>query len=204
MHVLGYIRVSTDEQDTGLDAQRATITAEAEHRGWRVTFIEDRASGKDAKRPGFTSALDSLAAGAAEGLVVAKLDRLSRSLLDFVTLMDSAQRQGWALIALDCAVDTSTPAGEMLVNVLATFAQFERRMISMRTREALAVKKAEGIVLGRPRTLPDAVRQFIHRERERGQTYQDIADGLNDAREPTAQGGARWYPATVRKIALSA
>ena len=98
-----------------------------------------------------------LEAGDAAALVVAKLDRLSRSMIDFTALMATAQKQGWALVALDCAVDTTTPAGEAMANVLATFAQFERRLISQRTREALAVKRAQGVRLGRPPTLPQAV-----------------------------------------------
>ena len=65
---------------------------------------------------------------------MAKLDRLSRSMLDFSKLMAKAKKQRWALVALDCAVDTSTPSGEAMANMLATFAQFERRLISQRTR----------------------------------------------------------------------
>ena len=75
--------------------------------------------------------------------------------------MATAQKQGWALVALDCAVDTTTPAGEAMANVLATFAQFERRLISQRTREALAVKKAQGVRLGRPSTMPKRVANRI-------------------------------------------
>jgi hypothetical protein len=63
-------------------------------------------------------------------------------MLDFAALMATAQKQSWALVALDCAVDTSTPAGEAMAHVLATFGQFERRLIGQRTREALAAKKA--------------------------------------------------------------
>ena len=74
-------------------------------------------------------------------------------MLDFTALMATAQKQGWALVALDCAVDTTTPAGEAMANVLAMFAQFERRLISQRTREALAVKRSQGVRLGRPPTL---------------------------------------------------
>ena len=71
-------------------------------------------------------------------------------MLDFTALMATAQKQGWALVALDCAVDTTTPAGEAMANVLATFAQFERRLISQRTKDALAAKKAQGVRLGSP------------------------------------------------------
>jgi DNA invertase Pin-like site-specific DNA recombinase len=144
----------------------------------------------------------ALEAGEARALVVAKLDRLSRSMLDFAALMATAQRQSWALEALDCAVDTSTPAGEAMAHVLATFGQFERRLISQRTKEALAAKKASGVRLGRPPTVPQSVVRRIQRLRARGLSLRAIADDLNDGRVPTAQGGARWYAATVRGVLL--
>jgi DNA invertase Pin-like site-specific DNA recombinase len=85
-----------------------------------------------------------------------------------------------------------------MANVLATFAQFERRLISQRTREALAVKKSQGVRLGRPTTMPKKVVNRIRRERAAGKTFAEIADRLNADGVPTAQGGRRWYPATVR------
>jgi DNA invertase Pin-like site-specific DNA recombinase len=133
-------------------------------------------------------------------LVVAKLDRLSRSMLDFAAMMATAQKQHWELVGLDCAVDTSTSAGEAMANMLATFAQFERRLIGQRTREALAVKKAQGVRLGRPPTVPKSVVRRIQRQRARGDSLRAIADSLNRDEVPTAQGGAQWYAATVRGI----
>jgi DNA invertase Pin-like site-specific DNA recombinase len=149
MRVVGYVRVSTEEQavsGAGLEAQRRAIVAECRRRGWElVETIEDAGySAKDLKRPGVQEALRALEAGEAKALVVAKLDRRSRSMLDFAALMATAQKQHWTLVALDCAVDTSTPAGEAMAHVLATFGQFERRLISQHTKEALAVKKAAG------------------------------------------------------------
>ena len=152
------------------------------------------------KRPGIQAALEALQAGDAKALVAAKLDRLSRSMIDFTAPMATAQKQGWALVALDCAVDTTTPAGEAMANVLATFAQFERRLISQRTREALAVKRSQGVRLGRPSTMPRTVVNRIKRERAKGKSFAAIADGLNREGVPTAQGGKRWYPATVRYL----
>jgi DNA invertase Pin-like site-specific DNA recombinase len=106
-----------------------------------VDLIEDPGySAKAVRRPGIQAALEALGSGDAKALVAATLDRLSRSMLDFTALMATAQKQGWALVAFDCAVDPTTPAGEAMSNVLATFAQFERRLISQRTLEALAVK----------------------------------------------------------------
>jgi hypothetical protein len=82
--------------------------------------------------------------------------------------MERSRRQCCALVALDLGVDTSTPAGEMMANVLASFAQYERRLIGQRTREALAVKKTQGVKIGRPRTLPENIRERIREERTNG------------------------------------
>jgi DNA invertase Pin-like site-specific DNA recombinase len=208
MQVIGYVRVSTDEQSNsgaGLAAQRSAIQAECERRGWKlVEIIEDAGySAKDLKRPGVQVALETLKAGDAAGLVVAKLDRLSRSMLDFTAIMAKATKEGWALVALDCAVDTTTPAGEAMANVLATFAQFERRLIGQRTREALAAKRAAGVRLGRPQSLPADVRARIVSARQAGRSFAAIAGELNADQVPTAQGGKQWWPSTVRSAALS-
>jgi DNA invertase Pin-like site-specific DNA recombinase len=209
MQVVGYVRVSTDEQGrsgAGLEAQRAAILAECKRRGWQlVGVIEDAGySAKDLRRPGVREALDTLERGDAGALVVAKLDRLSRSMLDFTALMARAQKESWALVALDCTVDTTTPAGEAMANVLATFAQFERRLIGQRTREALAKRREQGVRLGRPRQLPKRVVERIVRQRESGKSLAGIAEKLNADRVPTAQGGRSWYPSTVRAVLLSA
>src|SRR5664279_6457890 len=146
--VIAYLRCSTDEQAdsrAGLEAQRAAILAEAQRRGWAetdLTFVEDAGySGRNLDRPGIIAALDALTHRRADTLVVSKLDRLSRSMLDFAGLMDRASREKWALVALDVGVDTTTPQGEMVAAVMAVFAQFERRLIGERTKSALAVKK---------------------------------------------------------------
>ena len=208
MRVVGYVRVSTAEQadsGAGLDAQRAAIAAEVERRGWELLDVFEDKNGASAKtmrnREGLTAALDVVESGGADGLIVAKLDRLSRSLLDFAGLMERSQRNGWSLIALDLGVDTSTPSGEMMANVLAVFAQFERRLIGQRTKDALAVRRAQGVRLGRPRSLPDGVRRRIVRELGRGDSVGEITARLNEEGVPTAQGGAQWWPSTVRLIA---
>ena len=205
MQVLGYVRVSTDEQadsGAGLQAQRNAIEQECHRRSWRlVRTIEDAGySARDLKRPGIQNALYGLANNEAGALVVAKLDRLSRSLLDFSEMMARAQDQGWAIVALDLGVDTSSAAGEAMANVMATFAQFERRLIGQRTREALAVKKAQGVRLGRPVSLDAVVQANIVDARHDGASYAEIADRLNVTGVPTAQGGERWWPATVRSV----
>lgn len=207
-NVIAYVRVSTSEQaesGAGLAAQRAAILAEAERRGWNlIEVVEDAGySAKDLRRPGIQAALEALKRHKADTLVVAKLDRLSRSMLDFAGLMDRATREGWALVALDLGVDTSTPSGEMMANVLATFGQFERRLISQRTKDALAQKRAEGVKLGRHVAMPESVRARIAAERRAGRTLAAIADGLNGDEIPTTNGGSRWYPSTVQSALKS-
>jgi len=206
--VIGYVRVSTEEQagsGLGLGAQHTAITAECDRRGLQLLAIREDAglSGKDLRRPALRHALDDLAAGQGSVLMVAKLDRLSRSVADAANLMEAASRQGWSLVALDLGVDTTTPAGEAMANVMVTFGQLERRLIGQRTRDALAQKKRDGGTLGRPRSLPGSVRQRIKHARANGDSFAAIARDLNREGVPTAQGGARWHPATVRKIVLT-
>ncbi|MDP9227018.1 MAG: recombinase family protein, partial [Actinomycetota bacterium] len=150
--------------------------------------------------PGLEGALAMLERGGAAALIVSKLDRLSRSTKDFGTMMERAQRGGWAPVVLDLGVDTTTPAGEMVASVMMSVAQWERRIIGQRTREALAVTRAQGTTLGRPRQLSEAVRKRVIRMRKTGLTLRSIADTLNREGVPTAQGGAKWYASTVRVI----
>lgn len=207
MDVIGYLRVSTDEQarsGLGLDAQRERITAEADRRGWSVTWVcDDGYTAATLDRPGIAGALTALRTGTADALVVAKLDRLSRSLLDFAGLMAQAQTERWELIALDLGVDTSTPQGQLMANVMASFAAYERELIRQRTRDALAALKMRGVRLGRPVALPDSTRATIGRWRAAGATWQACADALNAAGVPTAHGGAKWHASTVRAVARS-
>jgi DNA invertase Pin-like site-specific DNA recombinase len=202
--VIGYVRVSTEEQSVvgvGLEAQREAIATECARRGWHLVRIEEDAlSGKTLRRPGLQRALADCAAGEASGVVVAKLDRLSRSLIDFAGLLARAQTEGWNVVALDLGVDLSTPHGEFLANVMASAAQWERRMIGQRTREALAVKRANGVRLGRPSTIGDDLAATIRDMRASGATLQSICDRLNDARIATPRGGTTWRPTSLRAV----
>ena len=206
--VVGYVRVSTDEQadsGLGLAAQRAAIVGECERRGWTLVAIHEDAglSGKTLARRGLAEALSAVESGAAGGIVVAKLDRLSRSLADFANLMARAQIGRWNLVALDLGVDLATAAGEFMANVMASAAQWERRIIGQRTRDALAVKRSQGVKLGRPATLDPAVVDRIRDAHDGGAGWSAIASDLNADRVPTAHGGARWYPSTVRAVVLA-
>jgi DNA invertase Pin-like site-specific DNA recombinase len=149
------------------------------------------------------AALNDVEFGGIGGIVVAKLDRLSRSLKDFALLMERAQKRGWNLVACDLGIDLSTPSGEFMANVMGSAAQWERRLISQRTKDALAEKRAAGMKLGRPPTLPESVVQRIVALRNEGEGWSAIARQLNAEQVSTAHGGIKWHPSTVRSVALA-
>ncbi len=203
--VIGYTRVSTAEQDkAGVSPpeQRATIREAAKREGWElVEMVDDVASGKSMKREGIEGVLVRLKAGDADALVVARANRLSRDVGDFAALLKLSEKQGWALILLDLGIDTSTAAGEMMATQWIGFAQYERRRIGERTREALAALPPEQRAkVGRPRQLPAKVVARIRNLHSRGHSLAKIAERLNADDVPTAHGGAQWHPSTVKAV----
>lgn len=205
--VIAYVRVSTAEQadsGLGLAAQRATIAAEGARRGVAIAEVYEDA-GASAKtlagRPALTAALAALAAGEASVLVVAKLDRLARSVADFAGLVRRAEAEGWAILACDLGVDMTSPTGGLLAKVTASVAEWERKIIAARTREALAARRAAGARLGRPRLLDPDLAARIRSERDAGSTLQAIADRLN-AEAVTTPSGRAWSATLVRKITV--
>ena len=149
MTVYGYLRVSTSEQALtghGLDAQRDTIQQVAHRRGWTEVawHVDGGHSGKDLDRPAMRDLLAKIRKD--DVLVVAKLDRLSRSLVDFAGLMQQASRRGWSFVALDLGVDTTTATGRLVANVMASVSEWEREVIGQRTKEGMAIARAKGRV----------------------------------------------------------
>lgn len=207
LRAIGYVRVSTDEQarsGLGLEAQVRAIHTAAEQRGWQlVDIITDAGlSGSNSDRPGLTDALTRMRRRDADLLVVAKLDRLSRSIRDGADVIDRANRQGWALVDLGSGVDMSTPAGEMVAGVLLSAAQYERRLIGVRTREGLAAAKARGVKLGAQTGYPDALLERIHGMHTDGMSLRRIAEQLTADGVTTAKGG-QWHASSVRSVLRS-
>jgi len=206
MRAVGYIRVSTDaqgERGYGLDAQRELIAAEAARRGWTLEHVYvDVASGKSTRRrPEYAEMLHGFSLGNADVLIVAKLDRLSRSLVDFAQLMATAQAEKWSVNALDIGIDTSSINGELIAHIIMALAQWERRIIGQRTSSALAQVRARGTKLGRPRGVSDETLRLIRILRESGKSYASIAASLEREGIATAQGG-KWQAATIRKLSM--
>jgi DNA invertase Pin-like site-specific DNA recombinase len=198
-----YTRVSTAGQAVsgiGLEAQRKTISDYVDANSLEISAWHEDAGRSGATlrgRAGLAAALADVKAGRADGVIVAKIDRLGRSTHDVSGIVERAWREGWRVVAVDVGLDTATPAGEMVATALMMAARFEWHRISERQREKHeALRRAE-----RPRGRPSVPRQLADRLRElraEGSTLAQIAERLNDEAVPTAQGGSRWWPATVR------
>jgi DNA invertase Pin-like site-specific DNA recombinase len=146
MRALGYCRVSSERQAEGLslDSQAAAIRRAIETRGWEDWGIRiDVGSGKKVN-PELDRTLDDLDLGIFDVLVVSRLDRLSRSVGNFASVLDRAEKHGWKVLCLDPPVDMTTPFGRAMAGVAAVFAQLERELISQRQRESVAARRAAG------------------------------------------------------------
>ncbi len=204
--VIGYARKSKAEVGNGhgLDAQETAIRAECDRRGWTLLDVirDDGASGCDTDRPGLTLALEAIARGDAAGLIVAKLDRLSRSVVDFGTILEWINAAGASLVALDLGVDTSTVGGRLVANVLASVAQWERETIAQRTKDGLAQRRRAGVTIGHPAFVDTehgrALRERIRSMREDGKSYGEIAKLLDAEKVPTLRGAEKWSRASVQ------
>jgi len=202
--VIGYVRVSTGEQAEvgyGLAAQRAAVEIECDRRGWDLVqiFSDEGESGKDLDRPALREALEFIAIGNCAGMVVSKLDRLSRSVVDFATLLEWFTTGQKTLVALDLGIDTTTPGGRLVANVFASVAEWERETIAARTKDGLRAARESGKAISRP-ALADvpSLQGRIRRQRESGATLQKIADTLNSEGVPTLRGGLEWRPSSIQ------
>jgi DNA invertase Pin-like site-specific DNA recombinase len=199
MKVIAYTRLSKGEKGAlGLEAQRAVIRAECERRSWQPDVrVEIQSAARAANRAVLQSALRELERG--DVLVVAKLDRLARSVGDFCDLAKRAERSGWALIVLDPTLDMTTPMGMAFAQMLAVFAELERKMIGQRISAALKVKIDSGWQPHRcePK-IPAPVRHRIVQMHQAGISQRRIAETLN-AEHVQAQG-SRWHRGTVIRV----
>jgi len=205
-HYLGYTRVSTVEQadsGLGLAAQEAAIRAEATRRGATVEILTDAGLSGKQVNPALAGALDRLRGRAADGLIVAKVDRLARSVRHAADILAAASKQGWNLVVLDLAVEVSTPQGRAMAQMLSVFAELERELIGARTREALAAKVARGEPVGRRSAIPAGVLRRIVAARATGASFPGIAAELTADGVPSPTGLGRWDPSTVRRASAA-
>lgn len=203
MRVIGYVRVSTEEQATNgvsLAAQEQKLRQYCELFGHQLIgiCIDAGHSAKTLDRPGLQEALAKLKTKEAGGLLVLKLDRLTRSVRDLGELVEE-YFQKFALISIQEQCDTSSAAGRLVLNMLTSVAQWERETTSERTKAALQYKKSQGVQLGAPRLQDEAVIRRIVELRQAGRSLAQVAETLRAESFPTLKGG-KWEKATVSKI----
>lgn len=221
MRAIGYARVSTEEQardGVSLANQDAKITMYCKLYGLElVDVVDDRGeSSKTLKRPGIQDVLGRLDSGEADCLVIAKLDRLTRSLTDWQYLVDNyfGEKSGKRLCSVNDSIDTHSASGRLVLNVLMSVAQWEREAISERTKEALGHKKRNGERVGKipygyrlrddGKTLvPDDIEQsaLLQMKAWRGRrlSYARMARLFNKQRFRT-RSGRDWQASTIRCI----
>ncbi len=222
MRAIGYVRVSTEEQATdgvSLAAQEAKVRAYAALYEIELVevVIDAGQSAKTLDRPGLQRALAALKSGKVDGLVVAKLDRLTRSVADLAGLLDGyfGERAGRQLWSVADAIDTRTAAGRMVLNILMSVSQWEREAIGERTRDALQHKKSKGERVGKvpfgfdvagdgvsliPNAREQEVIGLIRRLRGDGHSLREIAAELNAQGITRKQGATRWDYQFVAKL----
>lgn len=182
MRLVAYTRVSTTDQAEngyGLGAQQDAIKAYCDRLGHElVAVFEEQASGSSSVRPILDQAIARLED--ADGLIVMRLDRFVRSVIQFVTRVEQFDQANKTLISVMDNLDMSSPAGRMMSHVLAAVGQYERDLIGQRTQEGLAHRKSQGFTLGRPVTrIPDEVMQSIKEYRSDGLSLRWIAEKHN-------------------------
>lgn len=224
--VVGYVRVSTEQQADGgvsLDAQRDKLQAYALAMDLDLVavVVDAGVSAKTLARPGLRDALAMLDAGAADGLLVVKLDRLTRSVRDLSFLIDRyfGERPARSLLSVSDSIDTRSATGRLVLNVLTSVGQWEREACGERRRDALVQVKREGVRLGaaslgwrRSKATDAEGRRLVERVEEEAMTIARIVELHREgaslrviARTLVAEGrrtkrGGTWAAATVQKV----
>jgi len=219
MKTVGYVRVSTDKQaDRGvsLDAQAEKIRAMAVvHNAELLDIIVDGGeSAKSLNRPGMARLLALVDTREVQVVIIAKLDRLTRSVKDLCTLLERFERRGVALVSVAESLDTGSAAGRLVLNIMTAVSQWEREAIGERTRDAMSHKRNNGERVGNiqfgyrlgadgKHVEPDPAEQGVLAEirqlRNNGQTLRGIAASLNHRALRTRRGSA-WRLEHVARI----
>ena len=125
--------------------------------------------------------------------------RLGSKGIDFASIMQTAAKEGWAVTVLDLGVDTTTPNGKLIANIMISLAEWEREIIGSRTRDALKAVRARGTHVGRKANVSPETLQLIRVLRKSGLSWAAIASTLEAEGVVTSQGG-KWHGATVRRL----
>jgi DNA invertase Pin-like site-specific DNA recombinase len=217
--VIGYCRVSTQEQaieGVSIEAQEAKIRAYCLACGLDLVevILDGGLSGTTLDRPGLKRVLQMISDRQVGGVVVTKLDRLSRKVIDTLAMIEEIERSGAGLHSIAERVDTKSAFGRFLITILAALAEMERGLISERTSAALQHKVSIGEHVGRvpfgfrvdpstKRLIPHVTESRVVKEalslRDAGLTLWQIAKHFND-RGISAQKGGIWRASTVSSL----
>lgn len=206
MQVVGYTRVSTSEQaadGVSLRVQAEKINAYSVVKDWvLVSIIADEGhSAKSLARPGLQQLLSLVDAGQVDVVIIYKLDRLTRSVVDLDRLMKFFERKGVALVSLQESLDATTATGRLMMNLLASVSQWEREVIGERTKDAMQHLKAQGERYCHAVFTDTTTLTLMQQYRTAGLSYAAIAEQLNAAGVSSTLGG-RWLANAVRRILL--
>ena len=221
MLTIGYIRVSTDRQaehGVSLEAQDAKVRAMATVQGAKLdeVIVDGGESAKSLNRPGLQRLLALVKSGKVRSVIIAKLDRLTRSVKDLCDLLELFDKKSVALVSVAESLDTASAAGRLVITIMGAVSQWEREAIGERTRDALRHKKSNGECVGNilygyrlakdgkllePEPKEQAVVAAIHRLRKRGQSLRGVAATLNRQGHRTRRG-SEWRLESVNRIVL--
>jgi len=223
MSFIGYIRVSTDEQvksGISLDVQESKVKDYAKLNDINLSNIirDEGESGKDLKRPGMEELINLVNGRKIEGIIVYKLDRLSRKVIDTLNLIEQFDRHNVAFHSITERIDTKTAMGKFFITILSALAQMERDMISERTKTALNYKRSKGGLAGGvpygftsngkkksailiKANTEQKILRVILEAHNAGGSYNKIANELNRQGIPSRCNG-KWYPQTIKSIIL--
>jgi len=218
LRVIGYVRVSTTKQaDSGLsiEAQELKIRQYCDlYELDLIKVIVECESAKNLNRQGIQEAIDLLQLGKAEGLIITKLDRLTRSLKDLSYLLDYLFQKAF-LFSVYEHIDTKSANGRLVLNILTSVSQWEREELAERTKEALMIKKAKGEYTGGKSPLgwrvnelgeevPDEAEQeliaIVRGYRDNRLSYSEIAQKLTEAHFTSRTGNAKFSKSAAKRI----
>jgi DNA invertase Pin-like site-specific DNA recombinase len=199
--VFGYASVREDHDErshTELRQQAVDIAAECERRGLHLLAVvreHERHHPRPLERPGLGYALERIAAGEADGLVVAELSRVTHSVPELGRVLEWLAYRDARFVAVGPGLDTAEAAGRLAARTIIEIARWERQRLVERTRSGMRAARRKG-----PASVADnpALSERIAAMRAKGMTLQAIADQLNMDGIPTVRGGAKWRPSSVQ------
>ena len=219
MLAIGYVRVSTDrqaEQGVSLEAQEAKIRAMATVQGHELVevIVDAGESAKSLHRPGLERLLELVRSGSIQAVIVAKLDRLTRSVKDLSALLELFEKKKVALVSVAESLDTGSAAGRLVITIMGAVSQWDREAIGERTRDALRHKRSKGERVGNieygfrlaadgRNVEPDSAEQAAVSARRKfrgeGHSLRRIASTLNSQGHRTRRG-THWGLESVNRV----